>query len=167
MASVFFLACGVGDDAPTPDPDIDERILCQATLTMSGTFTAAAALDPAGGCQPIGTWNVNVALADMGDCSGTIPFKPSYSYTVERRTPDPNDPNAAGAIVYNGTGDETALNVSSGGGGQCNGKFTHLNPNGSMFNEFALRPWMDAPLAGGTTMTLKGEGTYSLWSEHP
>ena len=166
LAGVFFLACGVGDDAPMGDDD-DERVLCQATLAMSGTFTASVALNPAGGCQPIGSWNVTVALADQGNCSGTIPFKPNYQYTVSRATVDPNDPDKVGDITDNGTGDETALQISAGGGGQCDAKFTHYTPNGAMFNEFAMRPWTDEPLAGGTTLPIMGEGTYTLWKEHP
>ena len=167
LASVFFLACGVGDDGTTPPGDDDDRILCEATLAMSGTFTASAALNPAGGCQPLGMWNVNVALADMGTCTGTIPFKPNYQYTVSRATTDPNDPDKTGDITYNGTGDETNLQISAGGGGQCDAKFIHLNPNGAMFNELALRPWTDEPLSGGMTLPIKGEGTYRLFKAHP
>jgi len=167
LAGVFFLACGVGDETPMGD-DEDERVLCQATLAMSGTFTASVALNPAGGCQPIGSWNVNVALADQGNCSGTVPFNTNYQYTVSRATVDPNDPDKVGDITYNGTGDETTLQISAGGGGQCDAKFTHITANsGAMFNELAMRPWTDEPLAGGTTLPIMGEGTYTLWKEHP
>ncbi|MEJ7601501.1 MAG: hypothetical protein WKG01_26590 [Kofleriaceae bacterium] len=168
LAGSFLLACGVGDETPPMGDDEDERILCEATFAMTGTFTSATTLDPAGGCQPIGTWNVNVALADQGNCSGAVPFKPNYQYTVSRRTADPNDPDAVGDITYGGpTGDETDLQISAGGGGQCDAKFTHMNPNGAMVNELALRPWTDEPLSGGTTLPIKGEGTYKLWKEHP
>ena len=163
---VLLGACGVGDET-TPGDDTDERILCEATLRMSGTFTAATTLDPLMGCQPLGTWNVNVALEDMGNCTGTIPFKPMYQYTVTRVNPDPNAPNMTGDITYNGTGDETRLQISAGGSGQCDGAFTHLSPNGTQYNEFVLRPWTPDPTAGGTTLAIMGDGTYTLWKEKP
>ena len=154
LAGVFFLACGVGDDAPMGDDD-DERILCQATLAMSGTFTASVALNPAGGCQPIGAWNVTVALADQGNCSGTIPFKPNYQYTVSRATVDPNDPDKVGDITYNGTGDETALQIEVHA---LHAERRHVQPaRDAAVDRRAARRWHDAADHGrGHVYALEG-----------
>ena len=160
---VLLAACGVGDSTTPPggDDDVDERVACEATLAMSGTFTAPVALDPAMGCQPVGTWNVNVALLDMGTCTEAIPFKPNYQYTV-------SGDGTARMITYGGSGDELKLNISAGGSGQCDAAFTHLSPaSGAMFNEFVLHPWTAKATAAVTTLTIMGEGSYTLWKERP
>jgi len=161
LGAALLAACGVGDDGGTPPgDDEDPDILCEATLTMTGTFTAPVALDPAMGCQPVGTWNVNVALADMGNCSGAVPFKANYTYTV-------SGDGTARMITYSGSGDETKLNISAGGSGQCDAAFTHLNPNGAMFNELVLHPWIAEATSATTTLPIQGDGTYTLWKQRP
>lgn len=158
----LMVACGVGSD-PAPGPgntdDVDERIQCTAELTMAGTFTAAAALDPTMGCQPAGTWNVTATVADMGTCT-SVPLKASYVYTVAGM-------GHQSSITYSGTGDETALQISAGGDGSCKASFEHIASGGAGFNQFELGPTIPEPASAVTTLTIGGSGTYNLWKVHP
>ena len=160
----LFVACGVGSDPdPGPGPstdDVDERIQCTAELTMTGTFTAAATLDPTMGCQPSGTWNVTVTVSDMGECS-SVPLKASYVYTVVGTGPN-------STISYEGTGDETLLQISAGGDGSCQGSFEHIFPaSGGNFHQLEMGPTIPEPATATTTLTIGGTGTYNLWKERP
>jgi hypothetical protein len=158
---VIVAGCGVGDPGGgTPgDDDVDERIACTAQLGMSGTFTAAAALDPTMGCQPAGTWAVTVTVTDPGDC-GSVPIKASYSYSVVGTGHD-------ATITYQGTGDETSLQISAGGDGQCTASFEHINGSGTAFNQFEMHPGIPEPTTAVTSLAIVGEGVFNLWKEHP
>lgn len=155
-------ACGVGEDGqPTPIPDpVDERLLCTAELRMTGSFTAPAPRDPTMGCQPVGTWNVTATVVDMGSCAN-VPLKASYVYLVEGE-------GHGSTITYQGTGDETNLQISATGNGDCSASFEHIAPVGDgKFFQFELHPLLPEPTAATTTETLAGDGTFNLWSVHP
>jgi hypothetical protein len=155
-------ACGVGDDGFTPPPgDGDEHITCTAELTMAGTFTAAATLDPTGGCQPAGTWNVTVTIASMGNCSA-VPNKGTYVYQVVGVGHDQT-------ITYQGasSGEDLQLQISASGAGECVGSFEHILANGSNFDQLQLHPRLPEPTAAVTELTVGGTGEYLLWDQHP
>jgi hypothetical protein len=162
LGSLMIVAgCGVGDPggSVTPGDDVDERIACTAELTMAGTFTAAATLDPTMGCQPAGTWAVTVTVADQGTCA-SVPVKASYDYSVVGTGHD-------ASITYQGTGDETLLQISATGDGACSASFEHINAASDNFNQFELHPLVPEPTAAVTTLTIGGTGTFNLWTEHP
>lgn len=157
------VGCGVGESGgqTPPGPDANELSpLCIATVALSGTFTAPAALDPLGGCQPEGTWQVNVTVSDKGTCA-TVSVKTSYSYTltgVGRST----------QITYSkASGEEFQGNVSATGDGQCSGFFEHILPVGADFAQIALRPLLPEPTDAVTTLAIGGSGDFQLWKSHP
>jgi len=134
--------------------------VCTATVALAGTFTAAATLDPAGGCQPAGTWAVTTSVSDMGTCT-TVPVKASYSYTVSGTGRDT-------LLTYTkDTGEDFTGAVEATGGGGCEGSFDHVVADAGKFDEANLHPQLANPTAGGTTLTITGTGTYNLWSAHP
>jgi hypothetical protein len=160
-----FAGCDVGgaddaDDDPMPQDANSQAIVCTASLALSGTFTAPAALDPLGGCQPEGTWAVTVTVASQGTCA-TVPVKASYSYmlTGTGRNTQINYTKASN--------EEFQGNVSSGGSGQCSGFFEHILPSGSNFALISLHPVVPKPTDAVTTLAISGSGDVELWSRHP
>jgi hypothetical protein len=154
-------ACGVGDDSTLGGDtgDTDERISCTAELQVRGTFTAAVALDPLGGCQPAGTWNVTVTAPDNGTCA-SVPLKGSYTYTVSGES-------HSTTISYGGSGDETRLQISASGDGSCHGSFEHIAGSSGNFTQFVFHPTLPKPTAAVTTLTIGGTGEFNLWKVHP
>lgn len=154
--------CGVGGtDGTTPPQDgTEQAIACTAQLTLSGTFTASATLDPLGGCQPAGMWVVNATVADKGSCSD-VPLKSSYDYTLTGIGRDTQ-------LMYStGAGEEFTGTVEATGNGGCGGSFEHLVPDGGKFDQLLLKPQLPTPTAGGTTLAITGTGQFDLWTKHP
>jgi hypothetical protein len=146
-----------GGSGSNPPPDPVAK--CTAQLTLSGTFTASATLDPAGGCQPDGMWVVMATVADKGTCAN-VPLKASYTYTL-------SGSGRTSVLMYTkAAGEEFTGAVSATGTGGCEGSFDHVLPDGSNFDEINLHPELPIPTAG-TTLTISGTGEYDLWSQHP
>lgn len=156
--------CGVGGgDQQTPPgggSNTDPTPKCTAQLTLSGTFTASATLDPAGGCQPDGMWVVMATVADKGMCA-SVPLKASYTYTL-------TGTGRTTKLMYStSAGEEFTGAVNASGSGGCEGAFDHVIADGSNFDELNLHPLLPTPTAGGTTLTITGTGEFNLWSQHP
>jgi len=111
-----------GDD----DDDVIEGVECMAELSATGTLvppgTPPAAED---GCIPLGTWTVQIAMVDPGDC-GDVPFLPEYVYEVTGVEGD--------GYTYTYVGDPTNENVymkvTQSGPGDCNANFEHYSADG-------------------------------------
>lgn len=160
---------GGGDDdgmmmmPPPPDPDAAAPLmsLCTAQLTLTGTFTAAATLDPSGGCQPQGAWAVTATVSDKGSCAN-VPLKGGYSYTLSgtgRNT----------KITYTtANGEEFVGAVSATGSGGCEGSFDHVQPDSGNFDQVQLHPVLSkVPAADLTELPITGSGEFNLWMQHP
>lgn len=159
--ATFASGCGVGGgDQQGPGSNTDPTPKCTALLTLSGTFTASAALDPVGGCQPNGMWVVMATVMDKGTCA-SVPLKASYTYTL-------SGTGRTSQIAYDkAAGEEFIGAVTSPGNGGCEGAFDHVIADGSNFDELNLHPLLPSPTAGGTTLTITGTGEFDLWSQHP
>ena len=165
-------ACGVGgggDDGSNTGsgsgktPPTDQVAVCAATLAVSGTFTVGTGLtlDPAGGCQPAGSWAVTVAVADQGTCTA-VPVKTSFAYTVTGAARETQLTYSAAA------GEDFSGAVEATGGGTCEGSFDHVVKDGTKFDEINLHPALAKVTdAAQTTLTISGSGTYNLWDAHP
>jgi hypothetical protein len=158
--------CGVGggDQGSPPgggsNPPPDPTAKCTAQLTLSGTFTASATLDPLGGCQPDGMWVVTATVADKGMCAN-VPVKASYTYTL-------SGTGRTTQLMYTkSAGEEFTGAVNATGSGGCEGVFDHVIADGSNFDELNLHALLPTPTAGGTTLTISGTGEFDLWSQHP
>jgi hypothetical protein len=169
---VGLMGCHVGGDgsggtpdAPTTPPPADApdaTALCTAQLTVTGTFTAAAPLDPLLGCQPQGTWEMTATVSDAGACA-TVPLKTSYSYTLTGTGRDTKI-----AYVMKGNGEEFQGNVVATGSGGCEGGFEHILADGSNFDELNLHAFLPKPMAAGETeLAITGTGVFDLWAAHP
>jgi hypothetical protein len=160
LGLVGLAGCSVdGTEAMAPPDTGDDPILCTATVTLTGTFTAPVALDPTGGCQPEGTWAVNVAVSDRGTCS-TVSVKPSYNYTL-------SGVGHSTTVTYTGSGGEFQGNVSATGDGACSGFFEHIQTDGTNFDHISLHPLVPKPTASVTQLTISGTGDFELWKRHP
>jgi hypothetical protein len=148
-------------DAPEPDVAAELKSLCTAQLTVTGTFTAAATLDPLGGCQPQGTWAVTATVSDQGTCAN-VPLKPDYSYTMSGTGRDAK-------ITYSkGSNEEFVGAVSASGSGGCEGSFDHVQPDSGNFDRVQLHGFL--PKVSGPDMMelpITGTGEFNLWMQHP
>ena len=156
-------ACGVGDDGPpsTPEPRI-----CQAHFTVAGQFTMSRAapddvnndtgvapgdgIPDIQGCWPVGTWTFSLTQVD-NTCKTAPTPNAEYKFSGVF-VPDAVEPDYVFTLV---TPDPTSMthrvNVSSGGGGLCEGSLELysadakqawiLNPALNVFN-------MSGPLTG-------------------
>lgn len=167
---VFSLVgCGVGEgsgvntpDAPTPIPDtpVEVKPLCTAQIALTGTFTAAADLDPLGGCQPQGTWQVTATVSDKGTCS-TVPLKSDYSYTLSGAGRDTK-------ITYSkASGEEFQGHVIATGSGGCEGSFEHIVSDSANFDQLSLHAFLPRPAATDPELAITGTGEFQLWMQHP
>jgi hypothetical protein len=162
------VGCGVGggdtspdaSQAPPPDTTPERVPVCTAQLAVTGTFTAAAALDPAGGCQPQGTWAVTATVSDKGTCT-TVPLKSGYSYTLSGTGRDTK-------ITYTkDNGEEFQGTVIASGSGGCEGSFEHIQTDSSNFDQLNLHAFLPKPMADDTELAITGTGEFQLWSSHP
>jgi hypothetical protein len=172
----FSLAgCGVGGGGgPTPvdastgggggsdTGPAGAAITCTAQIALTGTFTAPAALDPTGGCQPNGMWMMTATVTDAGTCAN-VPLKGSYSYTV-------SGVGRKSTVAYaEATGEFLGAITASGDGG-CTGSFEHILPDTSNFDQLTLRPTLPKPdplQTGQVTLAIGGIGEFNLWNGHP
>ena len=172
VALLGLVGCSVGGDGgggvdasmmmpPDPDAAAPRMSLCTATLALTGTFTAAATLDPAGGCQPQGTWAVTATVSDQGTCSN-VPLKTSYSYALSGTGRDTK-------ITYTkANGEEFQGAVSASGSGGCEGSFEHVQPDGSNFDQLQLHPFLPkVPAPDLMELSITGSGSFDLWMQHP
>jgi hypothetical protein len=161
---------GGGDDdggmmmmPPAADPDaaLPAMSLCTAQLTVTGTFTAAATLDPLGGCQPQGTWVVTATVSDKGTCAN-VPLKTEYSYTMSCTGRDAK-------ITYTKANNEEFVGaVSASGSGGCEGSFEHVQPDSGNFDQVQLHGFLPkVPAADLTELPITGTGEFNLWMQHP
>jgi hypothetical protein len=167
VCSLGILGCGVGggDDGggttkPPADAMPEELALCTAQVALTGTFTAPAALDPTGGCQPDGTWQITATLSDKGGCAN-VPLKSSYTYTLTGVGRDSK-------VTYSAaTGEEFQGSIEATGDGACSGSFEHIAADGGNFDQLTLRPLIPKPTTAVTTLTISGSGEFDLWKHHP
>lgn len=134
-------------------------ITCTAQVALTGTFTAPAALDPTGGCQPDGTWMMTATVSDPGTCAN-VPLKASYNYTVTgvgRNT----------KIAYSDGPGEFLGAIEATGDAACVGSFEHILPDAGNFDQLTLHPSVPKPIAADTTLVIGGTGEFNLWNGHP
>jgi hypothetical protein len=176
FGALGFTGCGVGGGGGGGQPPVDSStssdsgsvtdsgstgasIMCTAQVALAGTFTAPAALDPTGGCQPDGLWMMTATVTNAGTCTN-VPLKASYIYTVTgvgRNT----------KIAYSDGPGEFLGAIEASGDAACVGSFEHILPDGSNFDQLTLHPSVPKPTAAVTTLTIGGTGEFNLWNGHP
>jgi len=151
-------ACSPGSVADD-DGDLPAAALCNADLTMGGSFQTSVEPPPAAtdGCMPMGTWTVQPLVATMGDCAA-VDVSSQYLVDVtgegRDRTITLRDPPA---------GAEVTTNVHSGGNAECEMSLEIISDAGAgQYHVLLLRPYTD-PAA----TPILGSGSYQLWSKHP
>jgi hypothetical protein len=110
------------DPGAVEDGTIEDEILCQAELTMVGTFAVGTPKpDEINGCWPICTWTFT-ATVGTHDCAQAPTPLPQYQIRVDRDLTS-EDPDYSWLYTYvTDPADTTAdVSVTSGGGGLCEG----------------------------------------------
>lgn len=158
--------CGVGDASGGGDANGAVGLQCSAELSVTGTFAPTDGMgggtdpeDPESGwsCVPVGTWTLNVEVADQGDCS-EVPVLSQYVYTI---TEDNQDTGRADYItVYqeDPNGEFSYLKVTIEG--PCIGNFEHYSSDGKEVT--ILRPFVDTE---GENFAIGGTGVFELFAE--
>jgi hypothetical protein len=135
---------GYVEDDPE-NPLDDEEIVCSRFLEVSGTLEPEGEPpDPLGGCEPFGTWTVNVVITDDGGCD-EVPVESQYVYVVGQ------DEEGWYYEFIGDTDAEVEMSVRGKGGGECAGTFIHTLGN----HYIVLKPVE-------TNLTLLGTGRYDL-----
>jgi hypothetical protein len=128
------------------------KLLCSATLSLSGNFQQGAAppTDFAGGCWPSGTWTFS-AQVGTNDCPNGPSLPSQFVFQVQEDA-DFND-----TITYttDPTNTNLSLKISGGDGGVCIGAFLIFSTDGKTV--LNLRPAMQSD------NSLNGQGDYSVY----
>jgi hypothetical protein len=182
--AVFFAAltaaagCGVGGDdggtTPPGDdqpPPIDNSEICNASFTITGTFTRDNATPPPTdpetgtpltGCWPIGTWSFTATVASSM-CATAPTVLPTYSFTVAR-TPAPDGGNDTVQTMTNTTPNMGSLKyhlaMSSNGQG-CEGHLEFGSADGTQY--WNMQPTLPKDL---TATAISGSGDYTLYKNN-
>jgi hypothetical protein len=126
--------------------------LCEASLSLAGTFTQSAAPPTGfpGGCWPTGSWTFT-ATVTMNGCNNAPSLPSQFQFTVVEDT-DYND-----TITYNTDPNNmyVATKISGGEGGVCVGAFQIYSADGKTITN--LRPAMQAD------NSINGAGDYRVY----
>ena len=127
MFAIGVLACDLGSSGPMmmggdADPlgNNDDRIECEATFSLTGSLVPSVTPDPDAGCVPNGTWTVDLAVLDAGNCAEAFEWEAQYVYEV---TGD-NEIGFTYTYVGDPTNEDVFLKVTAAGS-LCNGSFEH------------------------------------------
>jgi hypothetical protein len=161
-------ACGVDTVDPARDPDTGiNKELCHTDLSVTGTMVPVPFVpDPENpdlgdtNCWPIGDWTFTAApKASNEDGSAQCPsvkLLPEYKVRVSRDTSS-GDPVDSYSFLTNPSA-KTALKVSSGGGGLCEGVFEVYSDDGKILHN--LHPALQPAATPGANHVLSGHGEY-------
>ena len=166
----LFAACGVGDDTPPPHDTTDR--MCQASGTVTGTWTQSLAdpdLDGDGqpdilGCWDAGVWSFSATVVTNNCNTAPVPlgnykFSSTYQITPTGCTPGSKDAQGnplceLSSEMYAYMTDPSIhshVKTTSGGGGICEGELELFSPDGLQVWTFTpvLSSYTDANMTGG------------------
>lgn len=157
-------AVGIDDPGPL------ENVLCQADITVSGTFQSSIMPAPTGamGCVPDGTWTITATVPSNGDCS-SVAVAAQYVVNVVDLTPGGERPTRDVQLQTPPAGAEVEGAVHAGGNGECQMSLDIITPAPTVgqFHLIALRPYFEA-VDGASRMLLPGtDSSFQLWKKHP
>lgn len=141
------------DDGENEDP---KEVVCRAQLAVTGTIELSQA-EPADrqGCWPVGTWTIDVTVADPGECDD-VPIAEQYVYEIVLS--DPNNTDAGWEYVFPADPDNEYIFLKvTEGGGRCQGSFEHYSDDRKQFT--ILRPFEESD------NVLAGVGEYEFYVE--
>ncbi len=145
---------------PSPEPGQDDRldalgIVCESTLTLSGTFTPSGT-PPEGeeDCWPEGVWRITPSI-DFQGCDPQEAVDIEHVYTVTY-----DEENALLNIVYENdpTDDRVNLKFTFDSSGLCLGGFEHFRED---FVLTELKP------VAGLDGVMTGSGRFAVFEEDP
>jgi hypothetical protein len=126
-----------------PDDELEPGILCKTELDVTGTVAKTNPPDPEGGCDPVGTWTLEVALGDptSTDCTDA-PTLGTYVYVVTEL------PEGGYEYAYPADPASEPYMRVRGAGGDCAGTFTHMSADGLVEHTFSVSE-TDGTIVGG------------------
>lgn len=142
------------------------RLVCQTSLTTSGSFSPGAPNTDGVECWPDGVWTISAALRPGSESSTRAPaLQPQYQIRVTVNVEAGADMADRYAYQYLGQFDPqdpanmfVRMKVSGGGGGLCDGELQIFSPDGTqaLVLHAALRP----------DNSLSGLGNFSIYSDN-
>ena len=169
------VACSSDDEGgivripdPSVDADLDSRdVVCESTLTVTGTFTLGTArpLGEGGisGCWGDGTWSVTPTLQRIGCSPQAQP--PQFEYLAEYIEYDEANGIEDTTIVKfpaEPNNPRVNLGINADGDG-CIGIFDHFGRDNSVWSFHVNLGETPDDMAVGATMSLTGDGTYTVY----
>ncbi len=154
VLALLIAGCNVGDTGDEqPEPgNTQYEIACEATLTVIGTLEPSGVTPgPEDDCLPDGTWTLQVAVDDMGDCA-EVPINATYVYVISR---DVDDNAVMDYLGSDGNPEEDRYQPGSAGQ-TCRANIEHYSAD--TLKVVYLQPFED-------DLVLTGSGTYELWEE--
>lgn len=142
---------GSGNGDGTGGGDGIPGLLCTAELSVTGTLTPSPDAPPDDGCVPNGTWEVSLALEDMGECDD-VTYDASYTYEV---TGSPAEGGYTVTYVEDPENPNVYLKVK-GQGGACEGSFEHWSADGKTL--LLIKPYEE-------DLTIGGSAYFEVYSE--
>jgi hypothetical protein len=143
---------------PSDDPSDDDRldtlqIICESTLSVTGTFVAGLPEQPddMNGCWPVGTWTVSATV----DRLGCDPQPEIETFVYEVTFDEENSTHNVG-FPADPTNERVNLKISTSGDSLCHGSMDHYDVDGTVWG---FRPTLQ--LDG----SLEGTGTYTVHQE--
>lgn len=168
LALLSTAACdgAVGEDDPGPLANV----LCQAPLTVTGQFMSSVTPPPTAdqGCVPTGSWTINVAVADNGDCSA-VDVLPTYTVQIVNTAPAGERPNNEITVTNAPAGAEVDTGLNASGNGACNLSLDILTPapTSGQFHMVSLRTYVDPADTAARTIMAGPDSRFQLWKQHP
>jgi hypothetical protein len=131
----------------------DLGIICESTLTVTGSFTEGAAQpSDLNGCWPVGTWRIEAAIDRQG-CDPQTPIDGEFVYEVTHEE-DTDDVT----FVTDPSDERVNLKINTDGTGLCLGAFEHY---GLANDVITFRPVLQED--GSIT----GIGSYQVHTQDP
>jgi hypothetical protein len=142
---------GGGGDGGAAAPAVG-NLLCEATLSLSGTFQPGAAppVDFAGGCWPDGQWTFH-ATVTANPCPSAPVLPTQFVFSVQEDT----DYNDTITYVTDPSNPDVSTKISGGEGAICTGAFLIFTAGGKTV--INLRPALQAG------NVIDGQGDYRLY----
>jgi hypothetical protein len=163
LVALLASACGVGGvDGGDDDDDGDELeggtdneqlgIKCRAELDTSGSFAVGMTKpDDITGCWPVGVWTFSASVVS-NECDGDPALLSEYAFEITVLADADGELQQQFEYLSEAGDDIVQMDVSSGGGGLCEGGVQILSADG-------LREWNFKPSLQADD-TLAGHGQY-------
>jgi|GEM_PF-3599531 len=170
LGASLLVAAACNGEVAEDDPGPLENVLCEAPITVSGTFTSSITPAPtaAMGCVPDGRWTITATVPSNNGCS-SVDVAAQYVFDVVNLTPGSERPNRKVELMSPPAGAEVDGAIHAGGNGECllGVDITTPAETAGQFKVVTLKAYIDAVDGGTRTIMASSESSFQLWKQHP